>query len=138
MNELLIAKHSALMMIGALLNLVYFPSSAMAEITLPANSAIYGKVIDVSTEFVITIEVEDGHSNDASNILAQMVQNNYDPLLLGVLLEGRNVFCFPARQATTEQYLQLSSCYVMINNMPGFSEKVNFISLSFLMIEMKN
>jgi hypothetical protein len=114
-----------------------FSSAAKAEVLLPPSSAIYGKVINVSTERVLTIETESSHSGDTLDVSAQLDQNGIDPFVLAALLEGRYVFCFPARQALTEQPLQLATCYLQINDLPGFAEDTNFVSLLYVLTQMQ-
>ncbi|MCU0803413.1 MAG: hypothetical protein MUD11_16935 [Rhodobacteraceae bacterium] len=115
-----------------------FPLGAKAEVLLPPYSAIYGKVINVSTERVLTIETESSHSGDTLDVSAKLDLNGIDPFVLAALLEGRHVFCFPARQALTEQPLELTTCYLQINDLPGFPEDTNFVSLSYVLAQIQS
>jgi hypothetical protein len=115
-----------------------FPLGAKAEVPLPPASAIFGKVIKVSADRVLTIETDSSHSGETVDVSARLDQNGIDPFVLAALLEGRHVFCFPARQALTEQPLELTTCYLQINDLPGFPEDTNFVSLPYVLAQIQS
>jgi hypothetical protein len=114
------------------------PMAARADVILAPDSAIFGKVIKVSAENVLTIETDSSHSGDIVDVSAKLDYNGIEPLVLAALLEGRHVFCFPTRQALTEQPLQLVTCYLQINDLPGIAEDMNFVSLSYVLAQIQS
>jgi hypothetical protein len=112
-------------------------SSARTEVVFRSNAGIYAEVIGIDRNLIATIALNESELADPEYLTVSLAPNDVDPLLLNVILVGRNIFCFPAAQPTNSQPFQLLDCYVEIESIQGFSEQANFVSVGYLISSLR-
>ena len=116
-----------------------YPSQVWSEVSARGSAAFFGTVVSVNEDLSVNIRIGDPvGSKDEQFIISTGKPEQADLETLSVVLQGRDVFCFPIGYELSFKNYQVAECYVKIPNFPGYFSKTEFIPVSRKLYNLMN